>query len=130
LANGDRRPRDHRRSPELLPKLVFSNTLGEAPWGEWPAARVVHGDPGAAIKGLKDQDGKHMVLWGSLSLAQELIAADLIDEYHFQLCPTLVGGGRTLFPTRESYARLQRVNVQTYDTGVVFLQYEPLRAGA
>jgi hypothetical protein len=35
-----------------------------------------------------------------------------------------------LFPTRESYARLQRVNVQTYDTGVVFLQYEPLRAGA
>jgi dihydrofolate reductase len=38
-----------------------------------------------------------MVLW-SLSLARELIAADLIDEYQFQLCPTLVGGRRSLFP--------------------------------
>ena len=26
-----------------------------------------------------------------------------------------------------SYARLKRVNVRTYDTGVVFLHYEPQR---
>ena len=110
-----------------LPKLVFSNTLSEAPWGGWSPARVVHGDAMAEIRELKARDGKHMVLWGSLSLAQELIAADLIDEYHFQLCPTLVGGGRQLFPTLESYARLQRMNVRTYDTGVVFLHYEPQR---
>ena len=47
-----------------LPKLVFSNTLSEAPWGEWPPARVVHGDAVAEIERLKEQDGKHMVLWG------------------------------------------------------------------
>jgi dihydrofolate reductase len=110
-----------------LPKLVFSNTLSEAPWGEWSPARVISGDAVAEIRELKAGDGKHMVLWGSLSLAQQLITADLIDEYHFQLCPTLVGGGRPLFPTLESYARLQRVNVRTYDTGVVFLHYEPQR---
>jgi len=110
-----------------LSKLVFSNTLSEAPWGEWPPARVVHGDAVAEIKRLKEEDGKHMVLWGSLSLAQELIAADLIDEYHFQLCPTAVGGGRPLFPTLQSYATFERVNVRLYDTGVVFLHYEPAR---
>jgi dihydrofolate reductase len=110
-----------------LPKLVFSNTLSEAPWGEWPPAHVVHGDAVAEIERLKAQDGKHMVLWGSLSLAQSLIAADLIDEYHVQLCPTLVGGGRPLFPDLRDYARLDRVNVRTYDTGVVFLHYEPQR---
>ena len=110
-----------------LPKLVFSNTLSEAPWGEWPPARVVHGDAVTEIKRLKEQDGKHMVLWGSVSLAQKLIAADLIDEYHFQLCPTLVGGGRPLFPTLQTYANFKRVNVRTYDTGVVFLHYEPQR---
>lgn len=110
-----------------LPKLVFSNTLREAPWGRWPAARVVPGDAVAAIRKLKAQIGKHMVLWGSLSLARDVIAADLIDEYHLQLCPTLAGGGRTLFPSRDSYARLQRVNVRTYDTGTVFLHYEPIR---
>ena len=110
-----------------LPKLVFSNTLGEAPWGTWPPARVVPGDAVAEIDSLKAQDGKHMVLWGSLSLSQDLMAADLIDEYHLQLCPTLVGGGRPLFPTREAYANLERVNLRTYDTGVVFLHYEPRR---
>ena len=110
-----------------LPKLVFSNTLTEAPWGTWPAARVVPGDAVVEIGRLKEQKGKHMVLWGSLSLARDLMLADLIDEYHLQLCPTLVGGGRPLFPTREGFANLERVNVRTYDTGVVFLHYEPRR---
>ena len=110
-----------------LPKLVFSNTLSEAPWGEWSPARVVRGDAVAEIERLKAQDGEHMVLWGSLSLAQKLIAADLIDEYHIGLCPTAVGGGRPLFPTLESYANFERVNVRLYDTGVVFLHYEPRR---
>lgn len=110
-----------------LPKLVFSNTLSEAPWGGWPPAQVVHGDAVAEIKRLKEQDGKHMVLWGSLSLAQSLIAADLIDEFHFQLCPTAVGGGRPMFPSLQGYANFERVNVRTYDTGVVFLHYEPQR---
>ena len=81
----------------------------------------------AEIRRLKEQDGKHMVLWGSLSLAQDLMAADLIDEYHLQICPTMVGGGRRLFPSLPGYARLKRVNVRTYDTGVVFLHYEPQR---
>ena len=76
---------------------------------------------------MKEQDGRNMVVWGSLSLAQSLIEANLVDEYHFQLCPTVVGGGRPLFPALPSYANLHRVNVRTYDTGVVFLHYEPKR---
>ena len=110
-----------------LPKLIFSNTLSEAPWGTWPPGRVVRGDAVAEIGRLKAQEGKHMVLWGSLSLTKDLIAADLIDEYHLQLCPTLVGDGRPLFPTRQGYAHLERMNVRTYGTGVVFLHYEPRR---
>lgn len=106
---------------------MFSNTLTEAPWGSWPPAQVVPDDAVAEIGRLKEQDGKHMVLWGSISLARDLMAADLIDEYHLQLCPTLVGGGRRLFPSREGYANLERANVRTYDTGVVFLHYEPRR---
>jgi dihydrofolate reductase len=81
-----------------LPKLVFSNTLSEAPWGTWPPARVVRGDAVSEIERLRSRTGSTWSCWGSLSLAQELIAADLIDEYQFQLCPTLVGGGRSLFP--------------------------------
>jgi dihydrofolate reductase len=108
-----------------LPKLVFSNTLNEAPWGKWPPAQIVRGDAVEQIQRLKALDGKHMVLWGSLSLAQTLIAAGMVDEYHFQVCPTMVGAGRRLFPDLDGYARLRRVSVRTYDTGVVFLHYEP-----
>ena len=108
-----------------LPKLVFSNTLTEAPWGAWPPARVVRGDAVDEIRRLKAEDGKHRVLWGSLSLAQAVIAAGLVDEYHLQVCPTLVGASRRLFPDRDGYARLRRVGVRSYDTGVVFLHYEP-----
>lgn len=48
-------------------------------------------------------------------LAQDLIAANLIDEYHLQICPTPVGGGRRLFPDLQSYARFKRVSMRTYD---------------
>ena len=108
-----------------LSKVVFSSTLREAPWGRWQPARVVHGDAVAEIERMKRQEGKHIVLWGSLSLARSLIAADLIDEYHVQICPTMVGAGRRLFPDLDEYARLKRVDVRTYDTGVVYLSYEP-----
>ena len=110
-----------------LPKLVFSNTLTSAPWGKWPPAQVVPGDAVAEVRQLKAQDGKHMVLWGSLSLAQTLLTANMIDELHLQICPTLVGGGRPLFPNLPNYARFRRVATRTYDTGVVFLHYEPQR---
>ena len=110
-----------------LPKVVFSNTLREAPWGKWAPARVVPGDAVAEIRRMKAQDGKHMVLWGSLSLARDLMAADLIDEYHLQFCPTILGGGRALFPDLPGSANLERVSLRTYDTGVVFLHYEPRR---
>lgn len=111
-----------------LPKLVFSNTLADAPWGRWAPAQVVRGDAVDAVRRLKAQDGKHMVLWGSLSLAQTLTTAELIDEYHLQICPTLVGGGRRLFPALDSYASLERVATRSYDSGVVSVHYEPRRA--
>jgi dihydrofolate reductase len=110
-----------------IPKLVFSNTLQDAPWGEFAPARVVRGDAVAEIRRLKAQGGKDMVLWGSLTLAQDLIAADAIDEYHLQLCPTVAGGGRRLFPDADAYARMKRVGVRSYDSGVVALHYVPRR---
>jgi dihydrofolate reductase len=108
-----------------LPKLVFSNSLTEAPWGNWPAARVVRGDAVTAVEKMKADAGKDMVLWGSISLAQSLIRADLIDEYHIQVCPTFLGSGRPLFPDLEGYGKLKLVDTRKYDTGVMFLKYRP-----
>ena len=107
-----------------LPKIVFSNTLTDATWGKWPPARLARGDAVTEVEQMKAQNGKDMIVWGSLSLAQDLIAANLVDEFLVEICPALAGGGRSMFPSLESYARLKRVDVRTYDNGLVHLHYE------
>lgn len=107
-----------------LPKIVFSNTLQKAPWGDWPAAEIMQGNAVENIKALKAKDGKNMVLWGSISLAQSLMKAGLIDEYHLQICPVLVGGGKKLFDEAGEYKQVKLSGTKKYATGVVFLKYE------
>ena len=106
-------------------KIVISNTLQMAPWGKWKEARIIPGDAATAIRKLKLQTGKDIVLWGSISLAQSLMKEDLIDEYHIQLCPVVTGGGRNFFPGEFNLGRLKLSEVRQYNTGTVFLNYMP-----
>ncbi|HTE34188.1 MAG TPA: dihydrofolate reductase family protein [Chryseolinea sp.] len=108
-------------------KMIFSNTLQSAPWGTWPGAQIVNGSAADAVRKLKAVNGKNMVLWGSISLAQSLMKENLVDEYHLQICPTAVGGGRSFFPETLSYSNYNLVDIKKYDTGVMFLHYEPRR---
>lgn len=75
------------------PKVVFSRTLESAPWGKWEEARLVAGDASEEIRRLKDEPGKDMVLWGSISLAKSLMADGLVDEYRLWVCPVVLGRG-------------------------------------
>ena len=108
-------------------KIVFSNTITKAPWGKWPAAHVISGEAVAAIKELKSQPGKNIVVWGSISLVQSLMKANLIDEYHVQLCPIVTGGGRSLFSQPANAMQLRLTALRQYDTGTVFLNYQPVK---
>lgn len=107
-----------------LPKIVVSTTLKNAPWGKWAAAEIIANNAIAEIKKLKAKEGKDIVVWGSISLAQSLIREDLADEYHIQVCPTIIGGGRVLFPDLDTYKNLKLTDTRVYDTGVIFLKYE------
>ena len=98
--------------------MVFSNSLKKAPWGTWKGAQVVSGDAVDAIRKLKQLPGKDMILWGSISLTQALIKADVIDLYKFRICPTAVGGGRLLFPEFDQYKSLKLVNQGAYENGI------------
>ena len=108
-------------------KIVFSNTITNAPWGQWAEAAIITGEATAEIKNLKLLPGKNMVMWGSVSLAQSLMKENLIDEYHIQLCPVLTGGGRNLFHQKMNFDRLNLLEVREYNTGTVFLNYEPIK---
>ncbi len=107
-----------------IPKIVFSKTLKQAPWGKWPAASIVSDDLVSAVKDLKAQAGKDMVLWGSISLAQNLMKENLIDEYQLRIVPVLLGGGTLLF-TNAGALDLKLTKTKSYPSGLLLVHYSP-----
>jgi dihydrofolate reductase len=108
-----------------IPKIVFSKTLARAPWGEWPDATIVRNKAADEVAKLKDTSGKDMVIWGSISLAQSLIQARLIDEYRLVFCPVVLGGGRRLFPDGAESMDMTLATTKALDRGGVTLHYLP-----
>lgn len=105
-----------------MKKVVISKSLKHAPWGEWPAAEVMS-DPVEDIKKLRSLPGKDIVVWGSISICEKLMKADLFDEYHLQVCPIILGEGRLLFSNQKP-KNLKLKKERKYETGVVFLEFE------
>jgi dihydrofolate reductase len=81
-----------------LNRVVFSRSLTRGPWGNWQESTVVgSGDVAGEVRRLQGASGKGILISGSISLAQALIDADLVDEYRLVVCPVLLGSGRPLF---------------------------------
>ncbi len=111
-----------------IPKVVLSNTLTKASWGSGPDARIVSGDVVEVVRKLKQLKGKDIVVWGSISVAQALMSANLIDEYHLQIIPVRLGAGRLLFPKENQTQELMLTGSKVYDeTGVMLLKYRTKR---
>ncbi|MBD3583048.1 dihydrofolate reductase family protein [Flavobacterium selenitireducens] len=106
------------------PKVVVSSTIKKAPWGNWPDALVLSGDPVEEIAKLKSQQGKDIVVWGSLSLARTLIRSGLVDEYQIRVVPVILGRGIPLFEKSDPIA-LKLVKTQSYKSGIAYLRYVP-----
>lgn len=105
-------------------KLVFSNTLDTAEWGEWGNARVVKGNVAEGIRRMKAQPGKNMLLYAGASLASTFIEHDLIDEYRLRVHPVVLGGGKPLFKGGDSL-KLKLIESKAYQNGAVMLVYQP-----
>lgn len=108
-----------------LNKIVFSSTLTSAPWGKWKEAQVQAGDPREKVRHLKTQPGGHLIVWGSVHLAQSLMKAQLVDEYHLHICPVLTGGGKRLFTEGSTTASLELLRSDLAWNGTISLIYTP-----
>lgn len=107
-----------------IPKIVFSKSLKEAPWGNWPAAQIVAADVVTYVGDLKAKDGKDMVLWGSISIAQDLMEANLIDEYQLRIVPAILGEGTLLFQQLPKLD-LELTTSKAYSSGLLLVHYRP-----
>lgn len=63
------------------------------------------------------------MVWGSLSLAQSLLAADLVDEVQLRVCPIPLGAGRRLFTEATTGVDLHLFEATPYASGIVSLRY-------
>lgn len=121
-ASGD--DADFGKKLNALRKFVVSSTLEEAPWGKWEGATIIKEKPEEKIRALKQEDGKDIVIWGSIALATAMMGAGLVDELQLRTIPVVLGVGRPLFDEDLDSRQLNLRRATPYDEGLVLLQYE------
>jgi dihydrofolate reductase len=104
-----------------IPKFVVSTTLSSA--SAWRNSTLIRENVVEAVRTLKEQPGKNILLDGSSVLAQTLAEHDLIDEYRLHVYPIVLGSGKKLFPPGKRLS-LKLLEAKPLPTGVVFMRYE------
>ena len=101
-------------------KYVVSSTLDRVDWN----AELVHGDLASAVRRLKSQPGKGLLV-GGVRLPLALAELGLIDEYEFVVHPRVVGHGPTLFAGLSKMLDLKLTSHVDFASGAVAMRYEP-----
>lgn len=101
-------------------KYVVSTTLTSAE--AWRNSTLINDNVVEAVRALKAEPGKNILIDGSSVLIHTLAQNDLIDEYHLMVYPVVLGGGKRVFEdgTRQN---LRLVEARPLPTGVVMTHY-------
>jgi dihydrofolate reductase len=108
------------RTIDAAKKYVVSRTLDRVDWN----AELVRGDLGKAVRDLKLEPGKGLLV-GGVKLPLALAELGLIDEYEFVVHPRLVGHGPTLFAGLSKVIDLRLVSRLEFGSGAVAMRYQP-----
>lgn len=110
------------RTIDAARKYVVSSTLERVDWN----AELLRGDLGAAVRRLKQEPGRGLVV-GGVTLPLALAELGLIDEYEFVVQPRLAGHGPTLLAGLSRYVDLEPVGRRELGSGMVATRYVPKR---
>jgi len=108
---------------KALPKVVFSTTL----FSVKGTARLASGSPAEEIERLRAEPGEGEIAIGGATLAADVAAVGLIDEYRAMVYPVLVGGGIPFFPRSERRVDLELVETRTFNSRFLYLRYRVAR---
>jgi dihydrofolate reductase len=106
----------------VLPKYVPSTTLKDPTWQN---THVLSGDVETAVRELKAQPGRDLLLQGSGVLLKWLLERDLVDELNLIVYPVLLGDGLRLFPEKGQTHRLELLQSTATPAGVTIQTYRP-----
>jgi dihydrofolate reductase len=98
-------------------KYVLSTTLQDPGWEPTTILRDLD-----AVRTLRDEPGT-LGVTGSISVVQQLVAADLVDEYRLFVYPVLAGHGAGVLADA-GRLDLDLVEATSFPSGVTLLRYE------
>ena len=102
-----------------MPKYVVSTTLKRADWNN---SHIISDNVAAEIRKLKGEFTGDLIVSGSATLIEFLIAEYLVDEYHLLVYPVVVGTGKRLFK-EGSEAKLKLIETKAFGD-VTLLRYQ------
>lgn len=102
-----------------IAKYVATSTPLDRAWGN---AKVVDGELVEFVKDLKSQPGADIGVHASISVAQALLAAGVVDELRLVIAPTIAGSGRRLLDGLPAI-RLESITSATSPTGSLLADY-------
>ena len=97
----------------------------------WRNSEVIKGDLVEAVTDLKDVAGiKGILIPGSITVVQQLLAAGLLDELRLLVHPVAARRGKRLFDEGDAAYHLKVTATEAYPTGVIRVVYAPAAAPA
>ena len=103
-----------------LSKTVASTTLGDAPWGDHPPARIVLD----AVEHIRSgRTTGTTIVWGSITVMRALLRAGVVDELELFVAPVLLGTGTPLLDPAGPIVRLTLRDSETWPGGVLRVRY-------
>jgi dihydrofolate reductase len=106
-----------------VPKYVATSTPLER---DWANVTVIEGGLVDFVRDLKDRPGGDVGVHASISVAQTLLAADLVDELKLVIAPTIAGSGRRLLDGLPSI-RLDTIRSEASPSGHLLADYRVIR---
>ncbi|GAA1957969.1 dihydrofolate reductase family protein [Microbacterium deminutum] len=106
-----------------VPKHVVTSAPLDRAWGN---ATAVTGDPVEFVRDLKARSGGDIGLHASISVAQTLLAAGLVDELRLVIAPRVAGPGRRLLEGMPPIG-LALIESEISPTGHLLLDYRVVR---
>ena len=93
---------------------------------DWANTSVIEGDLVDFVRDLKEQPGGDIGIHASISVAQALLAAGVVDELSVSIGPMIVGRGRRLLDGSPSL-QLEMIRSEISPTGYLLIDYRVIR---